>query len=107
MSERITYTQVEKLTEGKDRTMARLIEQTCEDINRAEERIRTLLAQVASIAERVQRALDEGGRMNSLGEFQRTPAELDLAIAARQSAWETLGRLVGEEAANALAAGAA
>lgn len=103
MSERITYSQIDELTTGKDRQMARLIEQACHDINTAEQSIQSKLAWVEDTVARVRRQLAAGQGLNSMGEFQRTPAELDMAIAARQAAWQLLGRMVGPEAASALA----
>jgi hypothetical protein len=99
----ISFTQLAGLIEGQDRTMARLIEQTVSDINRAEQKIRDNLSFLLSTAERVKLALDSGAGLNSLGEFQRTPMEIDMAIAARAQGWTTLGRLIGDEAANKLA----
>jgi hypothetical protein len=102
---RITYTQIDALTKGMDRTMANMVERTCLAVNSVEENLAGKLAYMADTMDRVQRALAAGRYLNSLGEFQRQPAEIDQLIAARSIHWHNLGALIGSDLADALAAG--
>lgn len=99
--DRITYAQLDKLTEGKDKTVAQMIEQTVHAINTVEEGLARKLDYVADTVTRLQQTLTAGhGTSGGLGS---APAEIDQLIGARTIHWQNLSGLIGTEAANALA----
>ncbi len=104
MSDTISYHKLNRLTEGKDEMHARAIEVAARDINSAEESIRRGLADIEWRCEQVAARLAARQHLNSLGEFQRTPVEVDQAIARREQAWQMLGLILSEEEVRSLMA---
>jgi hypothetical protein len=102
MSERISYTTAETLITAAGGDPTHAIEQTISGINRAEETITTLCARLRGRLDDIETKLAAGHSMNELGELNRDPAELDMAIAARMIHWRMLGFLVGMDLATAL-----
>ena len=66
-------------------------------INNAEYKIASGLQTIRSRAEMIETKLDNGYRLNDLGEFQGIPAEVDQAIVARQSYFDVLAVLLTED----------
>lgn len=102
-AQRITGRQIDKLIDGRDEAQARLIEITISNINLVESQIADHLRWVMDTAERIEKALTGGGRLNDSGEFGRNPLEADRLIALRQAHYQTLGCLVGEETGKKIA----
>jgi len=98
-AQRITGRQIDQLTEGHDAKIARLIERTIDSINTVEEQLASHLRWIEDAAGRIRRALADGTHLNSLGEFQRNPADADRLIALRAEHWQMLIHLIGTEAA--------
>lgn len=99
--DRISFEQLDKLTEGQDKTVARMIERTVYAINTTEESLARKLEYVADTVSRLQQTLTEGNQAS--GGLGSAPAEIDQLIGARTIHWQNLGGLIGVEAANALA----
>ena len=105
--DRITYTQLAQLTDGRDRPAARAIENAARGVNAAEQAIRQNAAMIrAKLGETGQRP-DAGLSLNGLGELQRMPADLDRAVTLRQHHWQVLGALLSEAELHQLTAGPA
>ncbi len=93
----ITFEDIGWLTEGLDPKTRNLVGQVCEDINQADQEIRGLLSFVTDAAARIETALNEAQSLSQVGEFQGTPARIDMAVAARAYAWKQLTRLLGRQ----------
>ena len=94
--DRITYDQLRKLIDGRDRPAAHAIKNAARGVNAAEQAIRQIAAMIrAKLGETGQR-LDHGLSLNDLGELQRMPADLDRAVTLRQHHWQVLGALLTE-----------
>jgi hypothetical protein len=112
-TDKISSDQIEKL--GRDaiifdalsgvaaRHMARMVYQACEDINVAERQFAEYAAMLSDKLAAATRHVGAGERTSE--RFIRMAADLDEALIKRQAAWGSLGRLVGDEKANELAAG--
>lgn len=60
-------------------------------IRSTEEDLRRKLVELRQTADRIERGLDEGLRLNDLGEIQRTGPEIDRLLALRQSYYDARG----------------
>lgn len=105
--DRITYTQLTRLTDGRDRPAACAIENAARGVNAAEHAIRQSAAMIRSKLEATVARLDLGHSLNDLGELQRMPADLDRAVTLRQHHWQVLGALLSEAELHQLTAGPA
>jgi len=63
-------------------------------IDNAEETIRGAARWIRTDLDRIERNLDGDMSLNSLGELQRKPVEVDMAIALRDAHWKVLGALL-------------
>ncbi len=59
-------------------------------IRSIEEDLRHKLVELRRSADRIERGLDEGLRLNDLGEIQRTAPDIDRLLALRQAAYDAL-----------------
>ena len=73
-------------------------------IQRAEETIRSAAQWIRDDLDRIDDQLGTDMRLNSLGELQRKPVELDMAIALREAHWQTLGALLTKDELDAFIA---
>lgn len=100
-----TDAQFDAVTAGRDRDSRRMIEQVMYEIDGYETQLRTMLALIRGTADRIEWALASGQRLNTQGEFQRQPAEADMAIVLRAASWTNLTRLIGQPMATELSEG--
>ncbi len=105
--DRITYTQLTRLTDGRDRPAAHAIENAAWGVNAAEHAIRQNTAMIRDKLGEIEQRLDAGLSLNDLGELQRMPADLDRAVTLRQHHWQVLGALLSEAELHQLTAGPA
>jgi hypothetical protein len=94
--DRITYTQLGQLTDGRDRPAARAVENAARGVNAAEQAIRQNAAMIRAKLGEIEQRLDHGLGLNDLGELQRMPADFDRAVTLRQHHWQVLGALLTE-----------
>ena len=94
--DRITYTRLRQLTDGRDRPAARAVENAARGVNAAEQAIRQNAAMIRAKLGEIEQRLDHGLALNDLGELQRMPADLDRAVTLRQHHWQVLGALLTE-----------
>ena len=78
--DRITYTRLRQLTDGRDRPAARAVENAARGVNAAEQAIRQNAAMIRAKLGEIEQRLDHGLALNDLGELQRMPADLDRAV---------------------------
>lgn len=62
-------------------------------VTTAEARVRELAVRIEDIAQRVQKKLDGGYHLNSLGELQSTGSQFDAAIVERESRVDALKQM--------------
>jgi hypothetical protein len=94
--DRITYTQLGQLIDGRDRPTAHAIENAARGVNATEQAIHRNAAMIRAKLVEIEQRLDHGLSLNDLGEFQRMPADLDRAITLRQHHRQVLGALLTE-----------
>ena len=94
--DRITYRQLSRLTDGRDRPAAHAIENAARGLNAAESTIRQTAATIRAKLAGIEQCLGHGLSLNDLGELQRTPADLDRAVTLRQHHWQVLTALLTE-----------
>ena len=94
--DRITYDQLSQLTGGRDRPAAHAIDNAVCGVNATERTIRQITGMIRAKLDQIEQRMDQGLRLNKLGELQCMPSELDMAIALRQAHWEVLGALLTE-----------
>jgi hypothetical protein len=94
--DRITHRQLRQLTDGRDGPAARAVENAARGVNAAEHAIRQNAAMIRDKLGEIEQRLDVGLSLNDLGELQRTPADLDRAVALRQHHWQVLAALLTE-----------
>lgn len=94
--DRITYVQLSRLTDTRDKRTAHAVENAVRGVNAAESAIRQTAAMIRSKLEETVQRLDLGLSLNDLGELQRMPADLDRAVTLRQHHWQVLGALLTE-----------
>ena len=104
--DRITYRQLRQLIDGRDRRAAHAIENAARGVNAAEQAIRRDAALIRARLSEIKQRLDRGLSLNDLGELQRTPADLDRAVAVRQHHWQVLGALLTDAELASLQPGA-
>jgi len=92
--DRITYRQLGRLIDGRDRPAARAIENAARGVNAAEQAIRQYAAMIRGKLGEIGQRLDHGQALNDLGELQRMPAGLDRAVTLRQHHRQVLGALL-------------
>jgi hypothetical protein len=91
---RISWTQLGTLIDGRDRPAARAIEEAVQGVNTTEQTIRATTAMIRARLTEIDQNLDHGRSLNPLGELHRMPGDLDRAIALRQAHWQVLGALL-------------
>lgn len=94
--DRITYTQLRQLTDGRDRPAARAVENAARGVNATEQAIRQNAAMIRAKLGEIEQRLDAGLSLNDLGELQRMPSDLDRNVTLRQHHWQVLGALLTE-----------
>jgi len=92
--DRITYDQLRKLIDGRDRPAAHAIDNAARGVNATERTIRQLTEMIRTRLDQIEQRLGHGLSLNDLGELQRMPADLDRAITLRQHHWQVLGTLL-------------
>jgi flagellar biosynthesis chaperone FliJ len=92
--DRITYDQLSKLIDGRDRPAAHAIDNAARGVNATERTIRQLTGMIRTRLDQIEQRLGNGLNLNDLGELQRMPADLDRAITLRQHHWQVLGTLL-------------
>lgn len=101
--ERFSYKFIGQFTESlvsdqnDERHRAHAVETALRGINDAEYKIAAGIQTIESRARRIQFKLDEGFRLNDLGEFQSAPTEVDQAIVTRQAFFDMLAVLLTED----------
>jgi hypothetical protein len=94
--DRITYRQLARLIDGRDRPAAHAIENAARGLNAAEQAIRQHAAMIRAKLGEIEQRLDADLALNDLGELQRVPADLDRAVTLRQHHWQVLCALLTE-----------
>jgi hypothetical protein len=94
--DRITYAQLARLTDGRDRPAAHAIDNAARGVNATERTIRQATAMIRAKLDQIEQRLDHGLNLNDLGELQRMPADLDRAITLCHTHWQVLGALLTE-----------
>jgi len=92
--DRITYDQLRRLIDGRDRPAAHAIDNAARGVNATERTIRQLTEMIRTRLDQIEQRLGHGLSLNDLGELQRMPADLDRAITLRQHHWQVLGTLL-------------
>jgi hypothetical protein len=95
--DRITYDQLSRLIDGRDRPAAHAVDTAARGVNAAERAIREITAMIRAKLTETEQRLDHGLSLNELGELQRMPADLDRAITLRHAHWQVLGALLTEK----------
>jgi len=98
--QRFTYQQQRQVVESLEKfnvNASHAAEEAMRTINYTEESIRSAVESVNHRSESILRGLDRGLNLNELGEYQSAPASVDMLIARRHYAYQTLVLLIGPD----------